>query len=205
VHVAYTTLVFERRRTRRSQHEMAPSTPETEIPVGRPSELGKSAHEVDMAPRPFPVPGILDLPELGWRLRSWLTELPAGVDPAGTPPAPSIHVSYAGLAGDLARSESRVYVDADAAGVDLTVRTWRAGDRFRPLGLEHEKKVQDVFSDAKVPRAQRHRLPLVFAGDRFIWLAGVRSDDRVRITPQTRHFLALQLEPLERAGSGDPL
>jgi len=33
----------------------------------------------------------------------------------------------------------------------------------------------------------------------------VRIDDRVRITSRTRRVLALQLEPLESAGSGEPL
>jgi tRNA(Ile)-lysidine synthase len=201
-HISYTTLVFERPSARQSQHETAPRAPKTDIPVGRLRELGGTAREVAQQ---LLAPGVLDLPEMGWRLRSWLTELPAGLDPAGTPPAPLTVLANAGLAGELERSETRVSLDADAAGVELTVRTWRAGDRFRPLGMEHEKKVSDVFIDAKVPRSLRHRLPLVFAGDRLIWLAGVRIDDRVRITPQTRRVLALQLEPLESAGSGEPL
>jgi tRNA(Ile)-lysidine synthase len=93
-------------------------------------------------------------------------------------------------------------VDADAASDQLMVRTWRPGDRFRPLGLDAEKKVQDVFADAKVPRELRHRLPLVFGSQGLVWLAGLRIDDRVRVTPQTRRVLALQLESLGVPGTG---
>jgi tRNA(Ile)-lysidine synthase len=62
--------------------------------------------------------------------------------------------------------------------------------------MGEEKKVQDSFADAKVPRALRSRVPLVFGGEHLIWLGGLRIDDRVKITRDTRRVLALQLEPL---------
>jgi tRNA(Ile)-lysidine synthase len=40
---------------------------------------------------------------------------------------------------------------------DLEVRTWRPGDRL----AGRTKKVQDVFTDAKVPRRERHEWPVV--------------------------------------------
>lgn len=44
----------------------------------------------------------------------------------------------------------------------LWVRGWRPGDRMRPLGLEgHSKKVQDIFTDAKIARDHRATWPLV--------------------------------------------
>jgi tRNA(Ile)-lysidine synthase len=62
--------------------------------------------------------------------------------------------------------------------------------------MRDEKKVQDAFADAKVPRALRSRVPLVFGGAHLVWLGGLRIDDRVKITRDTRRVLALQLEPL---------
>jgi tRNA(Ile)-lysidine synthase len=57
--------------------------------------------------------------------------------------------------------------------------------------------------DAHVPRAERGRIPLVFGPDHLLWIAGHRLDDRVRITPATRHVLALRLEPaLDAAPAG---
>lgn len=43
----------------------------------------------------------------------------------------------------------------------LMVRSWRPGDRFRPGGLGGSKKLQDLFTDRKIPAAERHRLPVV--------------------------------------------
>ncbi len=41
------------------------------------------------------------------------------------------------------------------------VRTWRAGDRIRLLGLNGTKKLQDVFVDQKISIADKHRWPVV--------------------------------------------
>jgi tRNA(Ile)-lysidine synthase len=43
----------------------------------------------------------------------------------------------------------------------LYVRSWKAGDRFRPAGMKGSKKVQDFFTDTKVPRYARKRIPIV--------------------------------------------
>ena len=62
----------------------------------------------------------------------------------------------------------------------LTLRPWRLGDRFRPLGLPGAKKLQDFFVDAKVPREERRRIPLLVAGERIAWVVGHRIADEFR-------------------------
>lgn len=62
----------------------------------------------------------------------------------------------------------------------LRLRAWRAGDRFRPLGLRGQKKLQDFFVDAKIPREERGRVPLLVAGDRIAWVVGHRIADEFR-------------------------
>ncbi len=71
-------------------------------------------------------------------------------------------------------------LDAAALASDLEVRAWRAGDRMRPLGLDGTKSLQDLFTDRKVPRAQRHRLPVVVSGGEIVWVAGVATGERFR-------------------------
>jgi tRNA(Ile)-lysidine synthase len=106
-------------------------------------------------------------------------------------------IAQAGTAAQVARAELRIYLDADVVGPGpLVVRAWRPGDRFMPLGMEHEKKLQDYFADARVPRAWRARLPVVVGPAHILWVATQRIDQRARLTPTTRHILALQCEPL---------
>jgi tRNA(Ile)-lysidine synthase len=53
------------------------------------------------------------------------------------------------------------------------VRSWREGDRMRPLGLGGSKSLQDLFTDRKVPRSLRRSLPVVTSDGRIAWIAGV--------------------------------
>jgi len=62
----------------------------------------------------------------------------------------------------------------------LRLRAWRAGDRFRPLGLRGRKKLQDFFVDEKIPREERGRVPLLVAGERIAWVVGHRIADEFR-------------------------
>jgi tRNA(Ile)-lysidine synthase len=64
-------------------------------------------------------------------------------------------------------------LDPGTLGRALVVRSWREGDRIRPLGLGGSKSVQDLFTDRKVPRSLRHALPVVTSDGRIVWIAGV--------------------------------
>lgn len=145
----------------------------------------------------LPVPGTAELPEIGWRISAWHIEQPAGIGDLALP-QPEEHPAFAhkGLDAQREQAEMRAYLDAEQAGEGIEVRVWRQGDRFRPLGMEHEKKLQDFFADAKVPREIRSRLPLVVGREHLLWVAGLRIDDRVRVTTATRRILVLQLDPM---------
>lgn len=56
----------------------------------------------------------------------------------------------------------------------LWVRSWRPGDRMAPFGLRGSKKVQDILTDAKVPRDERGRIPLFECGGDIVWIPGYR-------------------------------
>jgi len=56
----------------------------------------------------------------------------------------------------------------------LQVRSWRPGDRLEPLGMEGSCKLQDLFTDAKVPRHARAQIPVFLCNDDVVWLPGCR-------------------------------
>lgn len=72
-------------------------------------------------------------------------------------------------------------LDAAALGGEVEIRAWRAGDRIRPLGLEGSKSLQDLFTDRGVPRSVRSRIPIVTAGGRVAWVAGVAVSEEFRL------------------------
>lgn len=87
-------------------------------------------------------------------------------------------------------------VAADTLGVEVEVRTWRPGDRMRPLGLDGTKSLQDLFTDRKVPRAERRRLPVVVTTDGEIaWVPGVATGARFRVNAATKLRARLHWSP----------
>lgn len=74
----------------------------------------------------------------------------------------------------------------------LTVRSWRDGDRMRPLGLDGSKSLQDIFSDRKVPRSLRRTLPVVLSGDEIAWVAGVAVSGDFKLTADTDAIVYLR-------------
>ena len=66
----------------------------------------------------------------------------------------------------------------DSDELDLEVRTWQPGDRL----AGRRKKIQDVFTDAKVPRRERATWPLVVRGDEVVSVPGIVEDPRVTVT-----------------------
>jgi len=86
-------------------------------------------------------------------------------------------------------------LNADRIGSQLCVRKRRQGDRFQPLGMEAEKKLQDFMVDEKVPLEMRDYVPLVCAGERIAWVVGWRVAEWCRVGPDTRTVLRLDFRP----------
>jgi tRNA(Ile)-lysidine synthase len=86
----------------------------------------------------------------------------------------------------------RVYVDAALLAGPLHVRGRFPGDRFQPLGLGgHRVKLSDFMINAKVDEALRDRWPLVVCGEDIVWVAGLRVDERYKVTEATQSVLCL--------------
>ena len=62
-------------------------------------------------------------------------------------------------------------------GSEITVRSRRPGDRFQPSGMAGTRKLQDFFTDAKVPREQRDSVPLLVCHRGIAWVVGHRVAD----------------------------
>ena len=86
------------------------------------------------------------------------------------------------------------YLDLDKTGNKLVVRNRQPGDRFQPLGLSQPKKLGEFMIDAKIPRAWRHRIPIVCSPSQILWVVGWRIDERVKVTDATKQVLYLEFK-----------
>lgn len=85
------------------------------------------------------------------------------------------------------------FFDADMAGGTIIFRHWQAGDRFQPIGLPSAVKLQDWFTNRKIPAGQRRQL--VLAQDErggLFWVEGERIGEGCKVTPNTRRLLVLR-------------
>jgi tRNA(Ile)-lysidine synthase len=94
--------------------------------------------------------------------------------------------------GPVTSTTDAPLLDAGVLAEELTVRSWRKGDRMRPLGLDGTKSLQDLFTDRKVPRSLRNRLPVVESEGEIVWVAGVALSERFKITGATERVARLR-------------
>ena len=93
---------------------------------------------------------------------------------------------------EIERDENQVQVDADLIRFPLTIRPWKIGDTFKPLGMEGSKKVSDYFIQKKLNRFEKEEVPiLVNADGQLIWIVGMRLDNRFKVTENTKKVLTL--------------
>ena len=120
-------------------------------------------------------------------------------------------VSYATAHSQEWLGES-VLLDARACGVDpvhggsLWVSGPEAGDTMQPLGMHGQsKKISDLLGEAGVPAESRSMMPIVRTNIRghVVWVAGIRPDERVKCTQDTKQLLELNIysghKPFERS------
>jgi len=91
-------------------------------------------------------------------------------------------------------------VDYDRLSQPLILRSPQRGDRFRPLGMKGFKKLSDFFTDEKIPRYLRERIPVLECSEGIVWVCGLRIDDRFKITPQTRRALRVEVSVCALSG-----
>lgn len=83
--------------------------------------------------------------------------------------------------------KNRERFDADKVGRRIVLRHWRSGDRFQPSGLGQPVKLQDLFTNAKIPAAERRRLLVAEAADgRIFWVEGLRIAEPFKLSGSTR-------------------
>jgi tRNA(Ile)-lysidine synthase len=84
------------------------------------------------------------------------------------------------------------YLDADKLQYPIHFRRWKEGDSFQPLGMKGKKKVSDFLIDEKVSLVDKQSITVMTSGEQIVWIVGMRIDDRVKITPQTKRVLVCE-------------
>lgn len=95
------------------------------------------------------------------------------------------------------RPDSYTCADLSSIRFPLRLRTWKAGDRFAPSGMDGKsKKIQDFLTDLKVSGFEKKEALVLCDADRIIWVwPGNRFDERVKCKDQARACLGIRFRP----------
>jgi tRNA(Ile)-lysidine synthase len=91
----------------------------------------------------------------------------------------------------IAKTRANVeYFDADKVGASVCLRHWQPGDRFQPIGTGSARKLQDLFTNLKVPADERRRRVIAAnAGGELFWVEGLRMAEKFKLDENTARML----------------
>ena len=85
---------------------------------------------------------------------------------------------------------SKAYNGSKLVGLDpqrlsgaLTLRNWRAGDRFCPTGSRGVRKLKELFSQRKIPEILRSSWPVLLCEGQIVWVRGFPVHAKYRAEP----------------------
>lgn len=94
---------------------------------------------------------------------------------------------------EIKKEPHRAYLDAALLKFPLTLRKWREGDRFVPLGMKGFKKLSDFFTDQKFSAFDKERQWLLCSGTDIVWVVGHRIDERYKLSESTKTVYFVRL------------
>jgi len=67
-------------------------------------------------------------------------------------------------------------LDANSVIRGLTVRNWKAGERFWPVHTKEPRKIKDLLQDRHITGADKKQWPVVASGDEVVWVRGLGAN-----------------------------
>lgn len=90
-------------------------------------------------------------------------------------------------------SKNIEYISGDNIGNNFTVRNWKNGDRFFPIGMKGSKKISDYLNELKINSFLKKDQLILENNGKIVWVIGKRIDDRFKVKSNTKKVLKLCL------------
>ncbi|MFA5806029.1 MAG: tRNA lysidine(34) synthetase TilS [Melioribacteraceae bacterium] len=83
------------------------------------------------------------------------------------------------------------FISAEGMNENFILRTWKFGDKFKPLGMKNFKKVSDFLTDSKISVSERKNQLVLTNRNQIVWIVGLRIDDRYKLNSKTKKIYKL--------------
>ena len=93
----------------------------------------------------------------------------------------------------LMKDSTIAALDFDKLDFPLTLRKWRKGDVFQPLGMRGKKNLSDFFIDKKLSVFEKQNTWIVCTNDKIVWVVGMRIDERFKLVENSQKVYLVQL------------
>lgn len=93
----------------------------------------------------------------------------------------------------LNRKADTEYIDRGLLEYPLTWRPWRAGDKFKPLGMNGLKKVSDFLIDLKIPADEKAKITVLESSGKIVWVVGKRISQEFAVSDKTIDIMGMAL------------
>ena len=90
-------------------------------------------------------------------------------------------------------NENIAKIDFEKLTFPLTLRKWKEGDYFYPLGMNGKKKLSDFFIDNKLSLFEKEDIWILCSDQKVVWIVGSRIDDRFKITENSKKAYIAEL------------
>jgi tRNA(Ile)-lysidine synthase len=129
--------------------------------------LELSDKEEDQYEYALHIPGEVEVPELGIRVRATIVD-------------PQEFVSKDMTSNGMARADCDSLLDPQRLSGMVLVRNWRAGDRYWPGHTKQEKKVKELLSDRHATGTEKKLWPVAVGRGDLVWMRGFAVPASVR-------------------------
>jgi tRNA(Ile)-lysidine synthase len=97
--------------------------------------------------------------------------------------------------GFLPNEKYVAHFDLEKIQFPLTLRKWKAGDYFQPIGMNGQgKKVKKFLTDLKLNRFEKDTVWVLESDGKICWVVGIRMDERFKINERITSILEVKFK-----------
>ncbi len=93
---------------------------------------------------------------------------------------------------EISKNKNIAQIDASKIEYPLVLRRWKKGDKFIPLGMTKFKKLSDFLTNNKLSVIEKQNVWVVENKKDIVWIAGMRIDDRYKISGETKNIIIIE-------------
>lgn len=105
-----------------------------------------------------------------------------------------LHMTFEQVSKRDDNTSNVIYVQNNLLNYPLTLRKWKNGDYFYPVGLNKRKKLAKFFKDEKLNVLSKKDIWLLCSANEIVWVIGKRADHRFIVKDLNSDILRIEIK-----------